>query len=71
MLALGWLLSRTRRTIAAVSGKQKGIMVALYALVLGYMLLGIETGLVDYEVIMLFACTLLYTLHIGRVTQYT
>ncbi len=71
MVVMGWMVSRVRHLISAVSGRQKSILVALYALVLGYMILGIETGLVDYEVIMLFAGTLLYTLYVGRMTQYT
>ncbi len=71
MVAAGWMISRVKHIISVAPGRQKSILVTLYAMVLGYMILGIETGLVDYEVIMLFAGTLLYTLYVGRMTQYT
>ncbi len=69
MVALGFFLQRSYMLVKAASGTRKSYMTALYGLTLGYALIGIETGLVDYEVLLLFACSFLYTLHISTISQ--
>lgn len=71
MSLLGWMTARTKGLVSAVTGGQRSIVVALYALILAYLILGIETGLVDYEVLLLFGGTFLYMLHLRRVSQHT
>lgn len=55
MVFLGYLLSRLheRKTASGVS---------LYSIVLAYSIIGIETGIVDLEVILIFFLSFLYTL---------
>jgi len=66
MGAFGFFMQREHSLLRSTSGKRKCILASLYGLTLGYMLIGIETGLVDYEVLMLFAVSFLYTLYISK-----
>jgi uncharacterized membrane protein len=55
MVFLGYLLSRLHERKTALG-------VSLYSIVLAYSIIGIETGIVDLEVILIFFLSFLYTL---------
>jgi len=64
--AFGYFIQKERSLIWGTTGKRKSIMSTMYGLTLGYMLIGIETGLVDYEVLMLFAFAFLYSIYLSH-----
>ncbi len=63
MFFLGYLLSKTHRLIEKTDGREKALFIGLYAVLLGYTITGIETGLVDFEVLLVFFLSFLYVLY--------
>lgn len=63
MLFLGFLLKRSYDLIKRIEGKEKALFVAFYAIFLSYSIIGIETGLVDFEVLLTFFAGFLYILY--------
>lgn len=64
MAFLGFFLSSLYNLADKENGEGKIIPVGLYSMVLSYTLIGIETGIVDLEVILLFIISLAYLLFI-------
>ncbi|MHC1605021.1 MAG: oligosaccharide repeat unit polymerase, partial [Candidatus Methanofastidiosia archaeon] len=69
MVVLGFFLQKTYQLVKATTGKRRSYISAIYGLTLGYSIIGIETGLVDYEVIVLFALSILYILYISNLSE--
>lgn len=67
--AVGFFMSRMHVHTRTTTGRRRCYATALYALTLAYLILGIETGLVDYEVLMLFGFAFLYTLYISGIRK--
>lgn len=63
MFFLGFLLKRAYGFIGKTEGREKAIFISLYAILLSYTIIGIETGLVDFEVLLLFFLSFLYILY--------
>ena len=61
---LGFFLSNLYKIADNTKGERKIILVGLYSMVLSYTIIGIETGIVDLEVILLFMISLSYLLFI-------
>ena len=64
MAFLGFFLSNLYKKAEDTKGERKIILVGLYSMVLSYTLIGIETGIVDLEVLLLFMISLSYLLFI-------
>ena len=64
MAFLGFFLSNLYKIADKTKGERKIIPVGLYSMVLSYTIIGIETGIVDLEVILLFIISLAYLLFI-------
>ncbi|KYC44689.1 MAG: hypothetical protein APG12_01451 [Candidatus Methanofastidiosum methylothiophilum] len=64
MVFLGFFLSNLHKIADKSKGDRKIILVGLYSMVLSYTLIGIETGIVDLEVLLLFMISLAYLLFI-------
>ncbi|NPV51528.1 MAG: oligosaccharide repeat unit polymerase [Candidatus Methanofastidiosum sp.] len=64
MAFLGFFLSNLYKKAESTQGERKIILVGLYSMVLSYTLIGIETGIVDLEVLLLFMISLAYLLFI-------
>ncbi len=64
MVFLGFFLSNLYKSADGEKGERKIILVGLYSMVLSYTIIGIETGIVDLEVILLFIISLSYLLFI-------
>jgi len=69
LCVFGFFIQREYGLLKATNGKRKCFVTFLYSLTLGYMLIGIETGLVDYEVLMLLAISFLYTLYLSKFAE--
>jgi len=63
MLFLGFLLKKSYDLIKRIEGKEKALFIAFYAIFLSYSIIGIETGLVDFEVLLTFFAGFLYILY--------
>ena len=63
MLFLGFLLKKSYDLIKRIEGKEKALFIAFYAIFLSYSIIGIETGLVDFEVLLTFFTGFLYILY--------
>ncbi len=63
MLFLGFLLKKGYDLIKKIEGKEKALFIAFYAIFLSYSIIGIETGLVDFEVLLTFFAGFLYILY--------
>lgn len=63
MLFLGFLLKKSYDLIKRIEGKEKALFIAFYAIFLSYSIIGIETGLVDFEVLLTFFVGFLYILY--------
>jgi len=63
MLFLGFLLKKGYDLIKKIEGKEKALFIAFYAIFLSYSIIGIETGLVDFEVLLTFFVGFLYILY--------
>lgn len=61
---LGFLLSRIYKSAENQKGERKILLIGLYSMILSYTLIGVETGIVDLEVIILFVISLSYLLFI-------
>jgi len=64
MIFLGFFLSNLYKMSQKTEGERKIISVGLYSMVLSYTIIGIETGILDLEVILLFVISLAYLLFI-------
>ncbi len=64
MAFLGFFLSNLYKSADRAKGERKSLLVGLYSMVLSYTIIGIETGIVDLEVILLFIISLSYLLFI-------
>ena len=64
MAFLGFFLSNFYKSADREKGERKVLLVGLYSMVLSYTIIGIETGIVDLEVILLFMISLSYLLFI-------
>ncbi|MEA1993229.1 MAG: oligosaccharide repeat unit polymerase [Euryarchaeota archaeon] len=63
MFFLGFLLKRAYTFINKTEGREKAIFIAVYSILLSYTIIGIETGLVDFEVLLIFFLSFLYILY--------
>ena len=64
MAFLGFFLSNLYKSADREKSERKIILVGLYSMVLSYTIIGIETGILDLEVILLFIISLSYLLFI-------
>ncbi|NMC76952.1 MAG: oligosaccharide repeat unit polymerase [Candidatus Methanofastidiosa archaeon] len=64
MAFLGFFLSNLYKMSNKTNGERKILLVGLYSMVLSYTMIGIETGILDLEVILLFIISLCYLLFI-------
>jgi oligosaccharide repeat unit polymerase len=64
---VGFFMSRLHMLTRTTDGRRRCYATSLYALTLAYLILGIETGLVDYEVLLLFGGAFLYTLYLSGI----
>ncbi len=63
MFFLGFLLRKSHDLIKKIEGREKALFIAFYSIFLGYAIIGIETGLVDFEVLLTFFVGFLYILY--------
>jgi len=63
MMFLGFLLKKSYLLMKSVEGREKALFTALYAVFLSYSIIGIETGIVDLEVLLTFFVGFLYILY--------
>jgi oligosaccharide repeat unit polymerase len=66
MAVFGFFIQKEHDLLKGTKGRRRCMIAFIYSMTLGYMLIGIETGLVDYEVLMLFAISFLYSLYISQ-----
>ena len=64
MAFLGFFLANLYKMSEKTKGERKILLVGLYSMVLSYTIIGIETGILDLEVILLFLISLGYLLFI-------
>lgn len=65
MFFLGFLLRKSHDLIKKIEGREKALFIAFYSIFLGYAIIGIETGIVDFEVLLTFFVGFLYILYRG------
>ncbi|NMC60450.1 MAG: hypothetical protein GYA51_13855, partial [Candidatus Methanofastidiosa archaeon] len=66
MAILGFFLSNLYKMSDKTKEERKILLIGLYSMVLSYTIIGIETGIVDLEVILLFIISLCYLLFISN-----
>ncbi len=66
MAFLGFFLSCLYKSSVHEKGDRKILLIGLYSMVLSYTIIGVETGIVDLEVIILFIISLSYILFISN-----